>query len=175
MSNDELSPELQKYIGRVSSLVEGPDEVNEAMIRHWCEMVEDANPLYTDQEYAGNSEYGSVISPPSMLTAWGYPRWWPPAEMPPDIGPAQLDLPLGDVSLPAVISVTEEYLLPVRPGDRIKYNTTLDDISPLKRTRLGVGHFITTTNHYYNQRDELVGTTQYVLLMYRLEDQLSLG
>lgn len=89
--------------------------------------------------------------------------------MDPAIGPAQLDLPLGDVPIPAVISVTEEYLRPMRPGDRIRYNTKLDNVSPLKKTRLGVGHFVTSTNYYYNQRDELVGTTQYVLFRYRIE------
>ena len=90
--------------------------------------------------------------------------------MPPDVGPAQLDLPLGAFPIPAVISWTEEYFSPVRPGDRIHYNTKLDSVSPPKRTRLGVGHFITTTNYYYNQRDELVGTTQYVLYRYRMEE-----
>ena len=166
---EELPPELQKYVGRVSGFVEGPDEVNEAMIRHWCEMVEDTNPLYMDEDYAGNSEYGGIISPPTMLSTWVYPRWWPPVEMSPDVGPAQLDLPLGDVPIPAVISWTEEYFLPVALGDRIRYQTRLDSISPLKRTRLGAGHFITTTNYYYNQQDELVGTTRYVLYRYRPE------
>jgi acyl dehydratase len=166
------SADLTGYVGRVSPSVEGPDEVNAAMIRHWCEMVEDPNPLYADEEYARTTEYGGIISPPYMLTTWVYPRWWPAAEIPPDVGPAQLDLPLGDVSIPAVISVAEEYFVPVRPGDRLRYNTTLDDISPLKKTRLGPGHFITTTNRYFNQRDELVGTTQYVLLMYRLDEQV---
>ena len=170
MTTSELSPELRKHVGRVSAFVEGPDEVNRAMIRHWCEMVEDANPLYTDEDFAANSEYGSIISPPAMLSTWVYPPWWPPVEMPADAGPAQLDLPLGDLPVPAVISWTEDYFLPVRPGDRIRYKTRLDSISPLKKTRLGAGHFITTTNCYYNQRDELVGTTQYVLLRYRPEE-----
>jgi acyl dehydratase len=164
----ELSPELHKYIGRVSGFFEGPDEVNKAMIRHWCEMVEDANPLYTDEEYAKTSEYESIISPPAMQTTWVYPRWWPPVEMSPDIGPAQLDLPLGDFPIPAVISITEEYFVPMRPGDRIRYKTSLDDISPLKKTRLGVGHFITTTNYYYNQHDELIGTGKCVLFRFRI-------
>jgi acyl dehydratase len=88
--------------------------------------------------------------------------------MPLDIGPAQLDLPLEDVPIPAVISLTEEYFLPMRPGDNIHYKTKLDNISPLKKTRVGAGHFITTTNYYYNQRDELVGTSQYVLFRYRI-------
>jgi len=163
-----LPPELQKYIGRVSGFVAGPDEVNKAMIRHWCEMVEDSNPLYTDEKYARDSEYGSIISPPAMQSTWVYPRWWPPVAMPPDVGPAQFDLPLEDAPIPAVISLTEEYFLPIRLGDRIHYSTSLDSITPLKKTRVGLGYFITTTNRYFNQRDELVGTSQYVLLRYRL-------
>ena len=39
MTTGELSPELQAYVGRVSGFVEGPDEVNKAMIRHWCEIL----------------------------------------------------------------------------------------------------------------------------------------
>jgi len=164
----ELPLELRNYIGRVSGFVEGPDEVNKEMIRHWCEMVEDTNPMYTDEKYARDSEYGGIISPPAMQSTWIYPRWWPPVEMPLDIGPAQLDLPLEDVPIPAVISLTEEYFLPMRPGDKIHYKTKLDNISPLKKTRVGAGHFITTTNYYYNQRDELVGTSRYVLFRYRI-------
>ena len=168
MKANTLSTKLQKYVGRVSGFVEGPDEVNKAMIRHWCEMVEDANSLYTDQEYARDSEYGGIISPPAMQSTWVYPRWWPPVAMPPDIGPAQFDLPLEDAPIPAVISLSEEYFLPIRPGDRIRYTTTLDSISPRKKTRLGAGYFITTTNRYFNQRNEIVGTGQYVLFRYRL-------
>jgi acyl dehydratase len=173
MTTDELPPEVQKYIGRLSSFMEGPDEVNKPMIRHWCEMVEDANPLYTDEEYAGNSEYGGIISPPTMLTTWVYPRWWPPLpldEMDPAIGPAQLDVPLGDVPFFAASSITGEYLLPMRPGDKIRYQTELHNISPFKKIKIGAGHFVTTIHYYYNQRDELVGTTEFVLFRYRLEE-----
>ena len=160
--------ELEAMVGQESDPQICKDDVNKAMIRHWCEMVEDANPLYTDEAHAAAGEYGRVTSPPTMLSTWVYPQWWPPVAMPSDVGPAQLDLPLGDVPIPGLISWTDEYLQPVRPGDRIRYNTRLDDVSPIKKTRLGFGHFITTTNHYYNQRDELVGTTRYVLFRYRL-------
>jgi acyl dehydratase len=168
LAEKELPPGLKKYIGRQSKFFEGPDEVNKAMIRHWCEMVEDANPLYTDENYAKDSEYGGIVSPPTMQSTWVYPRWWPPVEMPPDIGPAQLDLPVEDVPIPAAISLTEEYFLPIRPGDRIHYMTKLNNVSPLKKTRSGTGYFITSTNYYFNQRDELVGTGQYVLFRYRI-------
>jgi len=170
MVTDELSPELRKYIGRVSSgFVEAVDEVNKPMIRIWCEMVEDANPLYTDEAYAKKSEYGGIISPPAMLMTWGLPpQWSPKATKTPSH--VLMDLPLEDFPINLSVGCTEEYLLPIRPGDRLHYNTKLDDISPLKRTRLGVGHFITYTYYYYNQHNELVATNQHVLFCYRIEE-----
>ena len=170
MTASELPPELQKYIGRLSGFVEGADEVNKPMIRIWCEMVEDSNPVYTDEEYAAKSEYGGIISPPAMLITWGTVPYWPAKEIPPDALVDQQDLPLGNFPLDLSVSSTQEYLLPLRPGDRLHYNTRLDNISPLKKTRLGLGYFITTTTYYYNQRNELVATNNHVLLRYRTEE-----
>jgi len=167
MVTGELSPELRKYIGRVSSgFVEAVDEVNKPMIRIWCEMVEDSNPLYTDEEYARKSEYGGIISPPAMLMTWGLLPEWPVSEIPSHV---LMDLPLEDFPINLSVGCTEEYFLPIHPGDRLHYNTKLDDISSLKRTRLGVGHFITYTYYYYNQHNELVATNRHVLFRYRAE------
>jgi acyl dehydratase len=167
MVTGELSPELRKYIGRVSSgFVEAVDEVNKPMIRIWCEMVEDSNPLYTDEEYARKSEYGDIISPPAMLMTWGLLPEWPVSEIPSHV---LMDLPLEDFPINLSVGCTEEYFLPIHPGDRLHYNTKLDDISSLKRTRLGVGHFITYTYYYYNQHNELVATNRHVLFRYRAE------
>ena len=167
MVTGELSPELRKYIGRVSSgFVEAVDDVNKPMIRIWCEMVEDSNPLYTDEEYARKSEYGDIISPPAMLMTWGLLPEWPVSEIPSHV---LMDLPLEDFPINLSVGCTEEYFLPIHPGDRLHYNTKLDDISSLKRTRLGVGHFITYTYYYYNQHNELVATNRHVLFRYRAE------
>ena len=167
MTTGELSPELRKYIGHVSSgFVEAVDEVNKPMIRIWCEMVEDSNPLYTDEEYARKSEYGGIISPPAMLMTWCLLPEWPVSEIPSHV---LMDLPLEDFPINLSVGCTEEYFLPIHPGDRLHYNTKLDDISSLKRTRLGVGHFITCTYYYYNQHNELVATNRHVLFRYRAE------
>ncbi len=168
METSELSPELRKYIGRISSgFVEAIEEVNKPMIRIWCEMVEDSNPLYTDEEYAKKSEYGGVVSPPTMLMTWGLPPEWPARDVPPHV---LRELPLEDFPINLSVGCTQEYFLPLRPGDRLHYNVKLDDISPLKRTRLGVGHFITNTTYYYNQHNEMVATNQHVLFRYRTEE-----
>ena len=169
MSDAQLPVELQRYVGRVSGFVEGADEVNKAMIRIWCEMVEDANPLYTDEEYARSSEYGGIISPPTMIMTWSMPAYWPSKELPPDALVDQMDLPLGDYPLKLSVDETDEYFLPLRPGDRVHYRTRLDSISPLKKTRVGSGYFITTTTFYYNQREDLVATHEHVIFRYRID------
>ena len=101
-----------------------------------------------------------------MLMTWGLPPEWPAKEIPSHV---LMDLPLEDFPINLSVGCTEEYFLPIHPGDRLHYNTKLDDISPPKRTRLGVGHFITYTYYYYNQHNELVATNQHVLFRYRTE------
>jgi uncharacterized protein len=50
--------ELRVYCGPDWELVrEGQDAVNEAMIRHWCEALEDRNPIYTDPKTPGASSH----------------------------------------------------------------------------------------------------------------------
>lgn len=36
-------------------------------IRHFCQGIGDANPLYLDEEYARKTRYGSIIAPPCFL------------------------------------------------------------------------------------------------------------
>ncbi len=55
--------EVKALIGMEGPPVTGPDEVSKQMIRHWCEAVEDANPLYSDEGYVGKSKYCGIILP----------------------------------------------------------------------------------------------------------------
>ncbi|MFC1944663.1 MaoC family dehydratase N-terminal domain-containing protein [Chloroflexota bacterium] len=168
MATSDLSPELKKYIGLVSfESVEVVDEVNKPMIRMWCEMVEDTNPLYTDEEYATRSEYGCIVSPPTMIMTWGLPPEWPASEIPPHI---LRELPLEEFPVNLSVGCTQEYFQPARRGDRLHYKVKLDNISPLKKTRIGYGHFVTTTTYYYNQQNELVAANQHILFRYRTEE-----
>ena len=62
--------EVEPYIGKLTPPRVPLDEVSESDIRHWCEVMQDANPLYSDTEYARNSEYGGMIAPPAMVQSW---------------------------------------------------------------------------------------------------------
>jgi len=55
----------------------------------------------------------------------------------------------------------------VRLGDRLYTRSEVANCTSLKRTRVGEGYFVTVLTSFYNQRDELVGTSQYAFFRYR--------
>jgi acyl dehydratase len=134
-------------------------EVNEHLIRHWCETLEDGNPLYLDEAYAKSRGFRSVVAPTgSFMTAFVMPyRWpWPPGgrEPSPHIHytiKEHLGQPVGIIT-----SIDVETGKPLEIGDRVSVSQRLVSISPWKKTRLGEGHFWTMDRLYRNQNGELV-------------------
>ena len=133
--------------------------VDEYLIRHWCETLEDGNPLYLDFEYARSRGFDGLVAPPgSVMTTFALPfRWpWPPN----DREPARhihyaikelLDLPVGIIN-----DIEIETGLPLQVGDRVSVSQRLVSISPWKKTRVGEGHFWTMDRLYRNQNGDLV-------------------
>src|SRR5688572_31280800 len=78
MTPDELRANLDAWIGREGEPVVARDPVNAAMIRHWCDAVGDANPVYTDRDLAVKSVHGALVAPPTMLQAWTMRGLLPP-------------------------------------------------------------------------------------------------
>jgi acyl dehydratase len=74
---------------------------------------------------------------------------------------------LGSYGTYVATDMIHEYYLPVRPGDILSYTMRLDKVSEEKKTRIGKGHFITTTQTYRNQRGEVVGKEIRVVLKYK--------
>jgi acyl dehydratase len=159
---EHLSAEAKRTLvalTRESEPEPAPLEVGEYLIRHWCETLEDGNPLYLDAEYARSRGFRGVVAPPgSIMTTFTMPfRWpWPPGAR----EPARhihyaikelLDLPVGIIT-----TVDVETGVPLQVGDRVSVSQRLVSISPWKRTRLGEGHFWTMDRLYRNQRGELV-------------------
>ncbi len=159
----EYLPEAAKQrlleLARESEPREAPLDVNEYLIRHWCEALEDGNPLYLDPNFACSQGYRSVLAPVgSIMTTFCLPfRWpWPP----PDGEPARhihydvkeaLGLPVGIIT-----AIEIEHYRPLEVGDRVRVSQRLVSISPWKKTRLGEGHFWTMDRLYRNQREEIV-------------------
>jgi acyl dehydratase len=132
------------------------------MARIWCEMVEDANPLYFDEEYARSTWLKEPFAPPAMLFTWGMQPVWPESQHESAI--SRLHLPGCTATL--AVNATQEYFLPLRYGDRLSITNQIASIGAEKTTRLGSGHFVTTLDTFRNQRGGIVGTHSFTLFMY---------
>lgn len=155
---DELYERLRTYEGRSAAIAgSGKDPVNEPMIRHWCEAMGDTSPAYAGPD---------AIAPPAMLQAWtmgglsGHT----------DRGDAYDELfgLLDGAGYGSVVATDceQEYLRPLRPGDRITFDAAIEAVSERKTTKLGTGYFITTRMDVRAQ-DEPAGTHRFRILKYR--------
>ncbi|MBM3131883.1 MAG: MaoC family dehydratase [Chloroflexi bacterium] len=151
--SQEYYEELKKLIGQGGTPREALDEVCKPMIRHWCEAMQDGNPLYTNEEFARKSKYGGIIAPPTMMLTFTMPPLWPPRQDPPhpfEQFLAKLDK-AGFLGI-LVTNVSQKYHRPLSPGDRVTFTYKVTDMSPLKKTSLGNGHFVTTSFVFTNQK-----------------------
>ncbi len=156
--------EAKAWIGRRSAIQFCEDEVNWPQIKYFCSLVRDGNPNYWDEDEA-RGRYGAIISPPGMLMVWSMPARWRPDGVPEQpLLATQVPLP-GDTLIN--VSTETEFLRPMKVGDRLNVEEEVLDISPEKRTRLGVGHFVVTMGTYRNQRGELIARHRNVLFRFR--------
>jgi acyl dehydratase len=134
-----------------------PLVVNEYVIRHWCETLEDGNPLYFDEAYARTQGLPGIVAPPgAIMTAFTTPfRWpWPPDGRAPrphihyEVKEA-LGLPVGIIT-----DIDVEYGERPQLGDRISVSQRLVSVSPWKKTKIGEGHFWTMDRIYRNQHGQ---------------------
>ncbi len=143
-------------IGMEGPINEAGYEASRAGIAFWCEMVEDANPLYWDEEYAKSSEFGGIICPPSMLMTLSAQNYWKPGKTDtsqfPMIG-SQVVFEGANWGVNA--GTDQENFLPVRPGDKLHYQSKIVDVVP-KQFKAGPGILVTEEITYWNQKNEVV-------------------
>ena len=160
--------EVEALVGFEGPQVDGIDEVSQPMIRHWCEAMQDGNPLYTDAGYAAGSSYRRPIAPPAMLLSWAMNPLWPPRE--PPRGPLDRAMEILDragFTQIIIVGSTQKYEKPLFPGDRVSFTYRVEKVSDERQTMLGKGHFVTTVFTYTNQKGERVGTQTLTMLKYR--------
>ncbi len=164
------APDFADYLGGDFGPFLAWDEVNAAMIRHWCEAMGDDNPIYTDADAARAAGFKDIVAPPTMLMAWtmnGYAGKRPPGS---GEGNALAVLTaMQNAGYPAVVAVNceQEYERYLEVGDRVYYRATCESISEEKTTALGTGFFVTELATFYNQRDQVVGRQRFRVLQYR--------
>ena len=159
----EITEEQRALIGRETPPRPAPEAVNVPMARHWCEIVEDANPIYFDEDVAKETWLERPFAPPTMLFTWSMAPVWPERT----IESALSNLELEGCTATLAVNATQEYERPLRYGDTLTITSKISAISDEKTTRLGTGHFITTTDTFRDQAGEVVGTNSFTLFRYR--------
>jgi uncharacterized protein len=138
-------------------------------VLHWCESVEDANPLFWNEDVAEGLTDG-WIAPPTMLSVWMRPLMFDPRLAPGEsIRPLEVHFRLKDAfGLPEGIVGANEitFGVPVRMGDVVSTRQTVREISEPRTNRLGTGRSWTIDVTYTNQRGEVVGIESYEMFSY---------
>jgi acyl dehydratase len=161
-----LLERLRAMIGAKHAPEVARDPVNQPMIRHWCDAMGDANPVYTDPDYAIKSIHGGIVAPPAMLNAWTMPGLPGRRENASSMGPMRALDGAGFTSVIATNS-EHEYLRYLRPGDLLHGQSELVDVSEEKQTALGLGHFVTSRTSYRTQDGQPAGRMFFRLLKFR--------
>ena len=63
-----LTPEVKAMIGVAGEVVESWGVVDAEYLRRFTQAVMDPDPMYWDEEYARNSRYGEITTPPIMVS-----------------------------------------------------------------------------------------------------------
>jgi hypothetical protein len=147
--SDELQAQLDALCGpeHESAGEPGRDPVNQPMIRHWCDAMDDVNPVYTDPEFAEKSVHGGIVAPPTMLQAW-----------------TMRGLRLRDTDsvsrgpLGKVMELVEDHL---------SHSHYIESVSPEKQTALGTGRFVTQVMVFRDQTGEEVARMVFRILKFK--------
>ncbi len=168
---------VKDLVGQFSPKRDPHDEVSESDIRHWCEVMQDPNPLYYDSEYAKNSEYGGMIAPPAMVQTWSLGSMRAALNQFvleklafPEDPNNQLTEKVVSSGLTGVMATAQEqtYKTPIKPGDTIYYKIGIGQISDYDHfTRQGVGRYYTIVYTFENQDGEEVCFETFRVLVYK--------
>jgi uncharacterized OB-fold protein len=152
----DLYERLRAFVGQEATPVRhAQDPVNRAMIRHYVEAVGDGNPRYLAEG----------VAPPAMLPVWlmvGFRAHQGGRRL------GELLELLDEHGFTGVVATDDEqtYLRELREGDDLSMRTVVVDVSPLKQTSLGPGHFVTTRRTYVDQHGETVAEQLFRILRF---------
>jgi acyl dehydratase len=152
-----------RMVGAKSEPRTAAHPVSGARIQLFAAMVHDGNRSYWDAEFA-RQKWGGLLAPPALLMGWLIPPPWEPAGGRP-VASVVLRVPLpGTTFINAANDV--ELLRPIVEGDLLTVVEELVSVSPEKRTRLGVGHFVETLETYRRQDRAVVAICRNTLFRF---------
>lgn len=168
--NNGTYEEAQEWVGRTGPTFYAPEPMSGTLIRYFAAMVEDGTPLYWDEKFATRTA-GDLCAPPGLLLSMQTSPIWRPSG---DTGSRRfrynVPLPAEKDKIVAVKADTKYYRRLYR-DDRLNFHERVDDVSDEKETRLGRGHFITTTTVFNDQTGETVAENTFTSFRYVSADE----
>ena len=151
--------QVKQFVGKESGAIRALDTVSTSDIRHWREFME------------GKKEsWNTDIAPPAMTLAWAMDALWPRKVEAKEPHEQVLRL-LDDAgySLAVGMALDQEYLKPVRLGDRLTYKVKVVGVSSAEEeTKYGKGHKASLLYTFTNQEGEVVSRQGYTILKSRV-------
>lgn len=145
---ENISDEFRDKIGVEWEL--GVYDIEKGMIQKFARAIGDPNPLWQDEEYSKQGQYGGIIAPPTFMMTIGNEQF------------GQVLAPMfGDVLLLGSSELECHQL--VRPGDRMAATAKLVNVRERQSSKMV---FVTFDITYTNQRQELVAKCRQVLIGY---------
>jgi uncharacterized OB-fold protein/acyl dehydratase len=175
MSSTEVEPEAVTALRAAGERIKAMgasapslarDPVNLPIIENWIEAIGDANPVYTDPEFAAASVHGGLVAPPAMIQVWTMHGLRPPSKRHDPMGDIVRALDEAGYTSVVATNCDQVYHRYVRPGERLSLTVSLSDLVGPKRTALGEGFFF-TTRHTWSSGDEVVAAMDFRILKFR--------
>ena len=157
---EEFETERRKGIGVVLPQGWGWREANIETIKRFGDGIGDYNPLWMNEEYAKKGRFGMLVAPPSFVFSLTI------GNKVADTGTIIPDR-ISTQYFPVNYAGTEmEFFRPIWVGDRIRVQETVGDVYRKVSQRVGPILFCKGLNSYYNQRQELVATSNVLMARY---------
>jgi len=169
--SDPLYQALLAFVGEPpSEPVPAWDPVNQPMIRHWCDAMDDELPVYTDAAAAREYGHPDVVAPPAALQMWTMPGLRLRGVEDPSTRARAV---LSEAGYGSVVATDcrQTYHRYLTIGDHLSAVTRLAEVSPRKRTALGDGYFLTTVTEYRDQDGEPVGEMLFRVLWFQPKEK----
>ncbi|MBI4518419.1 MAG: MaoC family dehydratase N-terminal domain-containing protein [Deltaproteobacteria bacterium] len=155
--------EAAKLVGAESGAIPALDRVTKSDIRHWCEVIGDADP-----DYAEKIKQGAKTAPPAMTMVWSQPPLWPPSEASEPHEKLLRMLDEAGYKGTAGVKLEQEFQQPIRIGDRLSFTVKVAGLSQGEEaTKMGKGYLVDLHYAIRDGRGQVVSTQTYTVFKFR--------
>ncbi len=155
--------EAAKFVRTESGAIRATDKVSKSDIRHWCEVLGDADPQYADAIKAG-----AKAAPPTMIMVWAQPPLWPARDATEPHDRLLRLLDAAGYKGTAGIGLEQEFQRPVRIGDRLSFTVKVAGLSKSEAaTKMGKGYVVELHYTFRDGSGHVVSTQRHKVLKFR--------